>query len=177
MKGLVSVAVPDMDNEVVIPGGLDRSYFPKVVKAVYYGHQYDKKPVGVCRSLTVKDNGRSMYCSTYILPGAEGDDLLTMIEHGAIRGFSVGFTATSYGPPTKEEVKEYGDCSTIVREGMLIEYSLTPMPCNPAAMMDLVSKSLIHRSSVERFGGESVEHVPARKVFLVGGHVWARRAS
>lgn len=176
VKGFVSVAEPDMDNEVVVPGGLDRSYFPKQVKSVYYAHDYGRKPVGVCRALTVRDGGRTMYCSTYILPGAEGDDLLTAIEHGAINGFSVGFTATDYGPPTKEEEKEYGKCSTIVRKGKLIEYSITPMPACPAALMDLAAKSLIHRSSVERFG--LVEETAARKtVCLIGGNVWVRKAS
>lgn len=177
VKGFVSVATPDMDNEVVIPGGLDRSYFPKMVKSVYYGHDYSKKPIGVCRSMTVKDGGRAMYCSTYILPGAEGDDLLTAIEHGAINGFSVGFTAEDYGPPTKEEVKEYGHCDTIVRRGKLIEYSIVAMPCCPAALMDLAAKSLIHRSSVERFGGVEAQAVASKSaICLVGGNVWKRKA-
>jgi HK97 family phage prohead protease len=171
VKGLVSVAVPDMDSEVVLPMGLDRSYFPDKVKAVYYGHNYHEPPVGACRSMSVKDNGRSLYASTYILPGARGDDLMTAIEAGAINGFSVGFVATEFGPPSPEETKAYGVCETVIRKGRLIEYSITPMPACPDALVEMVSKGAIHRSSAVAFG---MPDTPQRKVFPVRGpaRVW-----
>jgi HK97 family phage prohead protease len=164
VKGLVSVAVPDLDNEVVVPSGLDTSYFPEKVKAVYFSHNYGELPVGTCRAMSVKDSGRSLYAATYILPGARGDDLLTAMEHEAINGFSVGFMPVEYGPPTPEETKAYGLHDCIVRKGLLLEYSVTPMPCNPDALVELVSKSLIHRSSAVAFG---LPDTPERKVFAV----------
>jgi HK97 family phage prohead protease len=164
VKGNVGAAVPDLDSEVVLPAGLDTFYFPDRVKAVYFGHNYDAMPVGTCRSLAVRDGGKSLYASTYILPGAKGDDLLTAMEHGAISGFSIGFMPEEFGPPTPEEVKAYGHHTTIVRKGMLLEYSITAMPCNPDALVDLVSKSLIHRSSAVAFG---LPDSPERRVFAV----------
>jgi HK97 family phage prohead protease len=171
VKGLVSVAVPDMDNEVVIPAGLDRGYFPEKVKAVYFNHDYSGMPVGTCRRMTVQDGGKSLFASTYILPGARGDDIMTAIEAEAINGFSVGFVATDYGPPTQEETKSYGACDTVIRKGRLIEYSITPMPACPQALVEMVSKGLIHRSSAVEFG---LEDTPARKVYPVRGaaKVW-----
>lgn len=171
VKGLVSVAVPDMDREVVVPSGLDTSYFPDKVKAVYLNHDYNALPVGACRRLQVKDGGRSLYAATYVARSALGDDLLTAIEDGIINGFSVGFIATDYGPPTSEETKSYGMCDNVIRKGRLIEYSITPMPACPDALVEMVSKGMIHRSSAVAFG---LDDTPVRKVFPVRGaaKVW-----
>lgn len=162
VKGLVSVAVPDMDDEVVLAARLDTSYFPERVKAVYYNHNYNDLPVGTCRRLGVRTDEKALFATTYILPGARGDDLLTCLESGAINGFSIGFRADEFGPPTPEETKEYGSHTTIVRRGLLIEYSITPMPACPDALVDLVSKAKIHRSNAVFFG---LPDTPARKFF------------
>lgn len=164
VKGRVSVAVPDMDSEVVLPGGLDQSYFPDRVKAVYYSHNYHEPVIGTCRRLTIADGGKSLYASTYILPGARGDDLMTAIEAEAVNGFSVGFVATEFGPPTEIERRTYGECERVIRKGRLIEYSLTPMPACPEALVEMVSKGLIHRSSAVAFG---LPDTPTRRVFAV----------
>lgn len=151
VSGTVSASVPDLDNEVVLPKGLSRRYFPDAVQAVYYGHNYNDMPVGTCRNMALRDRGRALFATTYILPNERGDDLLTAIEGGAVNGFSIGFKATNFGQPTLDEMNEYGECDSIVREGVLIEYSFTAMPCCPAAVMETVRKS-IRTESAKAFG-------------------------
>jgi HK97 family phage prohead protease len=152
VKGIVSVAVPDMDGEVVVPAGLDMTYFPDRVKGVFIDHNYRELPVGTCRNLSLKRGGSVLYSTTYILPGSRGDDLLTAIEHGALSGLSIGAKATDFGKPTSDEVRKYGQHDSIVRKAKLIEYSFVAHPCNQDAMIDLVSKSLIRRDSAVAFG-------------------------
>ena len=167
VSGTVSAAVPDMDGEVVLPDGLDFSYFPKSVKSVYFSHNYDDMPVGTCRNLAVRDGGKSLFATTYILDNERGNDLLTAMEAGAVNGFSIGFKATDYGSPSIDEVMQYGDCNTIIREGVLIEYSITPMPACPAALVEMVSKGLIHRSSAVAFGLKDAMEVKTPRTIVV----------
>lgn len=164
VKGIMAVAVPDMDSEVVVPSGLDTSYFPDRVKAVFIDHNYSELPIGACRNLTLKRGGSAMYCTTYVLPGARGDDLLTAIEHGAMSGLSLGAKATDFGKPNPEEVRKYGPHDSIVRKAKLIEYSFVAHPCNQEAMIELVSKSMIRRESAVAFG---LNDTPKRKYWPV----------
>lgn len=160
VKGIMAAAVPDMDGEVVVPSGLDTSYFPDRVKGVFIDHNYSELPVGACRNLSTKRGGSVIYSTTYVLPGPRGDDLLTAIHHGALSGLSLGAKAVDYGKPTSDEVKKYGPHNSIVRKARLIEYSFVAHPCNQDAMIDLVSKSLIRRDSAVSFG---LHDTPTRK--------------
>jgi len=157
VSGIISTTTPDNDGEVVIPSGLDMSYFPRKVKTVYLFHDYDK-PVGKCRRMELRDG--SLWASTYITSTALGEDVLTMMNEGVINGFSIGFAAKAFGPPTDEEEDEFGEHHTIHRAGTLFEYSITPMPCNPDALVSMVSKGRIHRSTAVACG---LDDTPVRK--------------
>lgn len=159
VSGIISTTTPDNDGEVVLPSGLDMSYFPKRVKTVYLYHDYEK-PVGKCRRMELRDG--SLWASTYITSTALGEDVLKMMDEGVINGFSIGFATKAYGPPTNDEEDEYGEHHTIHREGRLYEYSITPMPCNPDALVSMVNKGTIHRSSAVACG---LEDTPERKWF------------
>lgn len=171
VSGIITTSSPDNDGEVVLPSGLDCSYFPKKVKTVYLGHDYDK-PIGKCRRMEMKDG--KMYASTFVTSTALGEDILKMMSEGVIGGFSIGFATKAYGPPTDEEVDQYGDHNTIHRAGKLYEYSITPMPCNPDALVSMVSKGLIHRSTAVACGlQDTVERKTfrARPIILSDGTV------
>lgn len=176
VQGLVSVAVPDMDSEVVLPAGLDTWYFPEKVKAVYWNHDYSAMPVCKCVNLAVRNGGKELFATTYIMPSAFGDDLLTAIEKGVINGFSVGYRPEDRGAPTVEETKQYGSHKTITRKATLIEYSITPMPTCPDALVEMVSKSEIHRSSAVQFGlTVTVPETTTKRVFVMaGGRAWSK---
>lgn len=145
VKGTIAVAQADLDNEVVLPN-FDRSYFPDRVKTVYFGHQYDAMPIGKCVSMAQR--GDSLFATTYITkaPSGIGDDVLVMMDEGVINGFSIGFIPIQFGPPTEAEVKAYGEVDTVVRYSKLLEYSITPMPCNDGAVSRI--DSLVESKSI-----------------------------
>lgn len=159
VSGIITTTTPDNDGEVVVPSGLDTSYFPRKVKTVYLYHDYEK-PIGKCRRLEMRDG--SLWASTFVTSTALGEDILKMMNEGVIGGFSIGFAAKSYGPPTDEEEKMYGEHHTIHRQGRLFEYSITPMPCNPDALVSMVSKGMIHRSTAVACG---LDDTPVRKTW------------
>ena len=167
VKGIISTPDVDQDNEVVQCANLDTSYFPENIKTVYIDHDYERYPmgVGVCRAMSV--TGDRLYASTYVMPTALGDDLLTAIEHEAIRHYSIGAKVFDAGPPTGDEVARYGIHKCNVRKGMLIEYSFTAMPTNPNAMIELVSKSMIRRDNAVALG---LDDTPTRKFWPTVDH-------
>lgn len=158
VRGIVSTTAIDNDNEVVVPSGMDCTYFPDSVKTVYLSHDYTK-PVGKCTRLWLAKGGKAMYATTYLSQTPLGEDTLTMMNEGVIEGFSITFIPQDFGAPTQKEMAEYGkgkDFRSIVRKGKLIEFSITPMPCNPEAKMSRIEKALsqglIRRDSAVAFG-------------------------
>jgi hypothetical protein len=157
VKGVVTTTAIDLDDEVVVPSGLDLSYFPKQVAAVYLDHLYAREngpaAVGTCRRLSRTKDGDGLWAQTYILPTALGDEILTAIEAGALGGLSIGAKAIEAGPPTDEERERYGDrVKSVLRRGLLLEYSFTSMPCNPDALLELEQKGKIRKSTAVLFG-------------------------
>jgi hypothetical protein len=163
----------DLDDEVVLPGGADPSYFAKNGK-LFVDHQYRTQDVvGTLRALTPFSRvggGAGWKMRAYMIPGLPmADAVLAIAEAGGI-GWSIGFEAIDYGKPTVEEAKSYkqGDKAplSIIRKWRWLETSATPFPCNVAcqtmnmvqdeskmALLDeLVTKSKITREAAEAFG-------------------------
>lgn len=158
VQGIITTMTVDNDGEVVVPKGLDTTYFPNQVKTVYMFHDYDR-PIGKCAKLDVRKSG--IYAQTYITTTGMGDEVLTMLNEGVINGFSIGFRTVKYGEPTDREKAEFGDeCHTVHREGKLFEYSITPMPCNPDALVSMVSKGKVRRATAVAVG---LPDTPERK--------------
>lgn len=163
VKGIVSTAAIDGDNEVVIPRGLDRSYFPTTFQTVYLGHDVTKL-VGACRTMFFSSGGRKMHATTYLSKTALGEDTFTMMKEGVIRGFSITFLPIDIGSPTQKEIEDYGrgkSFRSIVRSGKLFDYVITPRPCNDEALVGMLSKGLIRRESAVAFGMKEAE----RKIY------------
>ncbi len=164
VSGIVSTDAIDMEGEVVLPSGLDLSYFPNRVKAVYLNHNYDELPVAKCRKMVLNDRGQ-WFCQTVIKRGGLGDDLLALMEDGTINGLSIGFMATLTTAPKPEETK-YASAKAVVRQAKLLEYSIVSMPCNPDALIEHVVKGVIRRSSAVVFG---LPDTPVRTMYPVSG--------
>lgn len=171
VRGIASTDAVDQEGEVLVPAGFDFSYFADV-KTVYWQHDYEK-PVGTCRNWSVAKGELST--TTYITRTAFGDDVLTMIEDGVINGLSVGVIPTEEGPPDPIELKSYGECRNVIRKAKMLEYSITPMPCNQTALIEAVSKAKIRRSSAVLMGLDDTAErkfhpavvVPAKKKICI----------
>jgi hypothetical protein len=166
-SGIVSMGTPDSEGEVVVPSGGDFSYFPSKIRTVYLGHDYEK-PIGRCRRLEVR--GNAIYASTYISTTALGEDVLTMMEEEIIEGWSIGFATKAYGPPTTDEIEEYGEHNNIHREWRMFEYSATPMPCHADAKTMLISKvaGLLEKNKIHYSTAEAIDlNPPPRRFFRV----------
>jgi phage head maturation protease len=132
ITALATTSGVDLENEVIVPAGADVSYF-KAARSVYYCHDTFSLPVATLRNLRLEQAGWVIQASTVNTEFAR--DVATCIADGAINGGSIGFIRTSSGTPTAAEVQMYGPHEYITREWKWLEWSITPFPCNPAAML------------------------------------------
>lgn len=135
-RDIVAVATTDdldLEEEVVVPGGADLSYFQKN-KKVFVDHTYDTMhAVGVLRRLTAwhGHGGAEGWLARVNVPESENplsSHVLALAAEGI--GMSIGFEAIDYGRPTADEQKAYPGVKSIVRRWKWIELSFTAMPCN-----------------------------------------------
>ena len=160
--GWATREIKDQENEVVVADGLDlTTYFPAKVKSVYFNHDVEEEPVGTARRCYRKGDG--LYLATHILPTAFGNDLLIMVQHGAVGHYSIGGVVLDASPPNPDEMSKFGiDTELMLRRVMLREVSLVAMPCLPDAALEgiapdydksyakideLLTKGLIRRKS------------------------------
>ena len=127
----------DLDDEIVRPDGLERSYINKN-RQVFLDHEYSMSSVaGVIRSIgafpdTTNQTGWRVRIR---LNSSEAGKSVERIarEHGQI-GLSIGFFPTDYGPLTEEEREKYArggrTPTSIVRAARWFELSFTALPCN-----------------------------------------------
>ena len=151
VQGIISTENVDLDGEVVVQSGIDTSYFlgadkESGVRTVYWDHEYSR-PIGTCTNLKMTKDG--MYASTYITRTPLGEEVLTLVDEGIVRGQSIGYRRIDSSDPTIEEAAKYGaGCDRVTRKSLLLEFSITPMPCNPEALMAL--QSLVARKRVSQ---------------------------
>lgn len=127
----------DLDNEVVLPGGADLSYFQKNGEILIdhnsgVQHNCGVMRPGFPRKIVSGGEHRGWEVRFRVDKGDLGDMVLEKFRTREY-GVSIGFDPINYGPPTEEEAKKYPGARTIVRSWKWIELSVTPVPCNPSA--------------------------------------------
>lgn len=161
IEAVANTPTVDLDDEVVVPSGLDPSIHLRY-RSIYYNHLYGSfcdggepiLPIGSLRYATLTDQGSAWRIRFAVASNPFALDVLTGIREGIIRGVSIGFAREDFGPPTEEELNEYGPHEFITRRGLWLETSATPMPCNPDA--------LIQGVTMDDDGQRSIAHLVER---------------
>lgn len=159
---IANSAAIDLQQEVVVPSGADTSYFFGK-RTIYLNHNYDW-PIGSLRSATLK-NGQWL-CRFAFASTPQAQEVSTLVAEGIVRGVSIGFVATDYGAPTADEAKTYGPMRSIVRKWLWLELSVTPMPCNPEAVIQLVKEKRIKHTTAAMLGVRLPRIMPQRYLIV-----------
>lgn len=184
IKWVANTSDIDMEDEVVVPEGLDPSRYFDKNRAIFLDHRYDTMyKIGIMRSraLVMGADGRKQWqVNAYIMPTELGNAVWTMAEEGGGMPCSIGFAAVDWGQPTPEEEKRYAQRETrpksIVRKADWIELSATAIPMNVSCqgtigepdkraltmLDDLVCKGKITRKAAVLMG-----HAEAKRRFTV----------
>lgn len=144
----------DSDDEVVVPSGLDPTYF-KANGKIFSDHIYSTQTtIGFLRWLkeypTPQDH-RQWRARVGIHSTDLGRDIMTIAQESGQFGFSIGFWPEDYGQPTPDEVAKYTQGTkiprSITRTGNWFETSATPFPCNVTCQGKLVISASAEESS------------------------------
>src|SRR5262245_16442592 len=145
----------DRQGEIVLAAGMDDNHF-KLNPIVTMQHAYWMPPVG--RSLwrrRVRDGALSGVKAKMQYPARPNawppdshwppDVAFTLVQHGLLRGKSIGFLPTKARRPTDEEIQTdpaLADVRFIIEKWVLLEYACVYLPAQQNAVVEAVSKGL-----------------------------------
>lgn len=153
LRGLVTTSSVDSENEVVLPDGLDWTYFIKTGGWVYWRHaetidDINVLPIGCAKE--IKRIGEGWEATTNLLKKPEGwvnwlpDAVYSMVTDPASNqkiGASIGFIPTEGRPATPKDMSMFGnEVEWVWTKAKVLEFSYCPDPSN-ADSMNTVIKS------------------------------------
>lgn len=168
---IISTNDLDRDGEILIPEGIDRTQYERN-PVVLWAHDYNHVPVGRC--LWIKQVERSLKAKTLYADRPvkhEGewfpDVCFSLVQQQVLKGKSVGYLELAKRRPSEQEKKDFPEleqATWIVERALLLEYSVVPVPCNQAAIVEAVAKGLaLSDEWLKRLGLEKVTPAAKRK--------------
>lgn len=140
-KAVISSSDVDLADEVLLPSGCVKKDF---LGTILFNHN-PNMPIG--KSLQINRQGNQLIATGQLAEaGTDGeiDKIWSLMKQGIIRGISVGFRVLKDGrrTPSRKDIQDFGkDVRSIITRWKLIEFSVTPIPCNQAATV-IAMKSL-----------------------------------
>lgn len=143
MLAVISTDDVDRDGEVILPSGLNkRNYAGNPV--VLLNHQYQELSIGRC--LWIKSDGNRIIAKYRVSDKTQdARDTFALLQDECLQAHSIGFIATSQGPPTPDEIKarpDWAACKNVIRAFDLLEFSVVTVPANQNAIALAVAKGL-----------------------------------
>ena len=139
---LCTITTEDVDRagDIVLASGINTTEFKKI-NSVYVNHDYAQLPIASCEELIFKNNS-IMAKVKFVLTVPAVKDIWERVKAGAMRGVSIGFSATEVvmkGTKAFEDItksfslskKDMDNLRRIITKWELYEFSLCGMPCNP----------------------------------------------
>lgn len=169
----ISTTAVDRDGDVLLPSGLVAEDYRRN-PVVLLGHDPDRV-VGQATNLRTTSTAvmatvRFAERPTSLPDAAEWmpDTVLSLLQQGVLRAFSVGFRVPAGGArdATAKDAERFGqDARTIITRWELLEFSVVSIPANQDALLVAVAKGLVPDGDTVRRLGLSPDHLrPAPRV-------------
>jgi phage head maturation protease len=137
IRAWATTTAVDLEGDVVLPGGVDDSYF-RLNRTLFVDHDYSAmSAIGKLRNLIAKPQG--LICESVLIDNP-ANPLVAQIRALAAAGNigqSIGFEAIDFGPPTPDEQQAFPGVRMVHRKWRLLEISYTAFPMNGTAQTDL----------------------------------------
>ena len=153
----INTAAVDRDGEVVVPMGCNAKDF-EANPVVPLMHSYYGLPVARCVALQKTQD--AVVAKIRFADRPEGhpadaewvpDTLYSLYKQGVMNAFSVGFLPTETRPASDRDVEKYGPgCRRVIGKWKLLEVSCVPIPCNPEAVAQAVSKGYVTQATADK---------------------------
>lgn len=157
---VVGSSAVDRDGEVVLPNGLDLTQF-RNNPVVTFNHDYKSAPVGRCAWIKYEPRRDALIAKTIYARRPDGwsgdwlpDAVYSLVQQRVLQGKSVGFLPREVRPPSDIERKSAGwaNVSRVITKGVLLEYAVAGLPCNPEALVEAVAKGVTTKAACSLLG-------------------------
>lgn len=159
---VITAAVTDRDGEIVVPKGVSFKNYEANGKPVMWSHDYKSLPIGDCMWLKYDKATNSVLAKTRFAKHPFADAVYEHIKEMPLC-CSIGFIPRKYVDQEDFETldfkslnidpKEVKRARRIYLETEMLEYSITPIPSNPAALQVSVAKGWINPEQMEELYG------------------------
>lgn len=176
-EAIINTAGVDLVNEIVLPRGADWSYF-KTYRSIYWNHDAGglTLPVGKLRNLSMRTNPDRWAASWVWASNPFAEQVRVAVTEEVVNGTSIGFIPTERGPQSDDEEAMYGPADSMIRKWVGLEFSVTPQPCLPDAMIGAKSypldeavihglERLVQKGRITKQGAESMG-LPEKKPMI-----------
>lgn len=169
---LISNSAVDRDGDVLLPTGLDATEYMKN-PIITWNHSLDVPPIGKAAFVRQSPDGVQAKGIFAQRPDNHHGEWLpntvhSLMQQKVIRGVSVGFQETGKRRPTPEDTKAFGpSCLKVVTRWKLYEFAVTPIQCNPEAVVTAVSKNFIKRALASSLFPDIKELRPSSPMIVV----------
>jgi HK97 family phage prohead protease len=148
IKGLISTPDMDRDGEVVPVEAFQRDLDVYMTNPILILHHHHKSlPVGKCLNVEPKPP-EGLWGEFYVSKTPQGEEVLTLLSEGCLRGFSTGFIPLEWEdnpapdriPSMSMKTSNGRRCKKIYRRVELVEVSLLAIPSNRRALLSFAEK-------------------------------------
>lgn len=165
----ISTTSVDRDGDVLLPSGLVADEFrrnpvvllghdPNPLKVVGHATNLRTTTDAVLATVKFAERPDSLPASAEWMP----DTILSLMQQGVLRAFSVGFRVPAGGArdATAKDADRFGEgVRTIITRWNLLEFSVVSIPANQDALLVAVSKGLVPDGDTVRELGLSPDHL------------------
>jgi len=128
----------DRDGDIIRAKGWDLKNYRKN-PIVLFAHQYDSLPVAKAEKTWVEgDKLKSLF---EFAPTQDAQDIYSLYKGGFLNAFSVGFIPTKWNDIPNEDPESFSRGREFTKQELL-EISCVPVPSNPLALQNAMSKGL-----------------------------------
>jgi len=148
----ISTDTIDRDKEVLLPKGVDFENYNKN-PVVLWAHDYSGTPVG--KTQWVKQGRKYIKAKWEWADTDKAQEIKQLWDGGFLNAVSVGFIVSKSHEPTPDDIKktpEWAEVSLVIDEWELLEFSIVPVPANPAALVAAVKELNISEATQKELG-------------------------
>ena len=155
ISGYITTRDCDRQGDVIVPQGMN--YGPYMANpVVLMNHDYHSNPVA--KTVSMKADEFGVRADMEFATSSDATETWELVKGGFLNAFSVGFVVeagvakgvqgfneTMHAWATAQKAdRETADMVTrFITRSTLLEVSIVPVPCNPSALIDQISKGMI----------------------------------
>ena len=158
-SALITTDAVDLEGDVIMPDGMDASYF-LTFRTVYWGHDYFMPQSSIGRMVNLRRTKEGIEADFTLARRPDdykgefpADLVRALIDQKIVNGVSVGLDVKEKRGPSQKDRDRYGDdVNRIISKWKLLEFSVTPAPMNPTAVMRAMKSGALSPAQVKALG-------------------------